>query len=236
MDYTLKFHYFDQVESTQTLAKSINLQPQTLHVLVAFEQLCGKGTFGKAWVSPKDSGLYLSIAFHLRSLVPKQTLSLLTVAACCQTMQDLSPEIKWPNDLLIKGKKIGGILCEVLEDRVVIGVGINLKIPKNLLEKIDQPATSWNEYAIPPKIDALAGLFSTNFLHLLKIWCQHGFKGIKSIYTTYFPLMHQEVFAELPEGLLKGVLIDFSDDGYPMLKVGDLLQTLKHVKHLSASH
>jgi len=233
MQRRLKFHIFENIPSTQELAKTLSIQPNTVHVVLAFEQTAGQGTFGKTWLSPKHSGLYISLTFKLGDKIPKQTLSLLAAAACAECLASIHPTIKWPNDLLVKEKKIGGILTEVFEDRIIVGIGINLKTPPSLLGTLDQCATAWNQYEKPPEVDDLAHKLSETFMKFLDLWEKEGFKMIKPVYTRYFPLIGKEVIAELPEGLQKGLLIDFSDEGYPILKIGDLLQTLTHVKHLN---
>lgn len=111
-------------------------------VIVAEGQSRGRGRLGRRWISPKGKGIYLSVilrpALQL-SEVPLITLmAAVAVAGAVQEVSDLTPQIKWPNDLLLKGKKVAGILTELNAELnrvnyVVIGIGINVHTPKRSL-------------------------------------------------------------------------------------------------------
>jgi len=102
--------------------------------VVAREQTAGRGRLQRQWLSPKDAGLYFSIL--LRPQLQQSDWPLLTLAAAVaahDALRDasgLQADIKWPNDLLVNEKKIGGILAETVETpsgrAVVVGIGINL--------------------------------------------------------------------------------------------------------------
>lgn len=97
-------------------------------VVVADEQTGGRGRRGRAWISGDGAGLWMSV------LVPvapgRRPLPLIVGLACAQAIESLAPEvavgIKWPNDLQIRGRKVGGILCEGVEGGTAVGVGINV--------------------------------------------------------------------------------------------------------------
>ena len=105
--------------------------------IVADEQTSGKGRQGRSWTSEKGSGLYMSLV--LRPRLDPAHLSLITLAAAVAVYDVLlkglliKPDIKWPNDVLVDGKKICGILAEAVETpaglAVVLGIGINLQRP-----------------------------------------------------------------------------------------------------------
>ena len=65
----------------------------------------------------------------------------MAVAQALESLQ-LKPRLKWPNDLLLSGKKVCGILCETTEGWVVLGIGLNVNMDAEELAQIDQPATS----------------------------------------------------------------------------------------------
>src|SRR5205085_4230627 len=102
--------------------------------IVAREQTAGRGRHARAWVSPKDAGLYFSIVLRPRldaQLWPLLTLAAaLAVRAALNEACALTPDIKWPNDLLWGERKLCGILAEVCETErgraCVVGIGINL--------------------------------------------------------------------------------------------------------------
>lgn len=96
-------------------------------VVVADEQTEGRGRRGRAWISGDGAGLWMSV------LVPvsgRRPLPLVVGLACAEAIESLAPEvevgIKWPNDLQIRGRKVGGILCEGVAGNTVVGVGINV--------------------------------------------------------------------------------------------------------------
>ena len=98
-------------------------------VLVAEEQTAGRGRRGAEWFSPKGESLAFSVL--LRPSEPKafwSRMSLIAGLAVAEAVEKFVPlaEIKWPNDVLIGGKKIAGILVEAGADFVIVGIGINV--------------------------------------------------------------------------------------------------------------
>jgi biotin-(acetyl-CoA carboxylase) ligase len=61
----IKFHFYDSLLSTQEQAKKLSLDSDKLHVIIAFEQTGGRGTFGKQWISPKNCGLYVPLPYPI---------------------------------------------------------------------------------------------------------------------------------------------------------------------------
>jgi BirA family biotin operon repressor/biotin-[acetyl-CoA-carboxylase] ligase len=102
--------------------------------VVAREQTAGRGRQARAWVSPRDAGLYFSLVLRPRleaAQWPLITLAAaLAVRAALTDACALTPDIKWPNDLLVSGRKLCGILAEVCEGGTaracILGIGINL--------------------------------------------------------------------------------------------------------------
>jgi BirA family transcriptional regulator, biotin operon repressor / biotin---[acetyl-CoA-carboxylase] ligase len=116
-------------------------------VVVADEQTAGRGRLGRSWIAAPGTSLLFSI--NLRPRVHDQRLPELTVlagavvAAAIQEVTGLRPDIKLPNDLLVQGRKLAGILAEAREDRVVLGVGINVNVPRaELPSDVDTEPTS----------------------------------------------------------------------------------------------
>ena len=106
-------------------------------VVFAESQSRGRGRLGRTWISPARKGLWFSIL--LRPDLPPQSATQLTVAAANALARAIAlqtrliPEIKWPNDILIRGKKVAGILTELTAEldhvkEVVLGVGVNVNL------------------------------------------------------------------------------------------------------------
>lgn len=124
---------------------------QRPQVLLAERQSAGRGRRGRPWASPFAANLYLSVAWRFPSWPPQlTTLPLVIGVAVAAALQDCgagSLGIKWPNDLLEAGRKLGGILIEQRGEagehcRVVVGIGVNLRMTARQAGSIDQPWTT----------------------------------------------------------------------------------------------
>lgn len=144
-------HYFEEVTSTNDVAKDLAGRGAPEGTLVVAEaQTKGRGRRGRSWASPAGTGIWASLILRPR-LVPSQTpvLTFTAAVAGAEAIRDLTglpAGIKWPNDLLIRGRKVAGILTEMsaeLDDvhHVVLGIGINVNIP-SFPEEIAEIATS----------------------------------------------------------------------------------------------
>ncbi len=132
-----RVHYFEAVESTNTLALAMGRAGEPAGtVLVAETQTQGRGRLGKSWTSPPGTGLYCTLL--LRPAIPLPHLARITLAVglaaalAIDEVSGLVSAIKWPNDVQLQGRKVAGILaeCEMSAEGgwplVAIGVGINL--------------------------------------------------------------------------------------------------------------
>jgi len=144
--------HFAKLDSTNETAKKAALNDEDPGLLViADEQLAGKGRMNRTWISP-PGGLYFSL--YLESPlkgIPSPILGMLVACGVTEAIRKVTgidPSIKWPNDIIIDGKKAGGILCEAISrdnatKEVVIGVGINLNTPMSPFSgEFRYPATS----------------------------------------------------------------------------------------------
>ncbi len=137
-------YYFDSINSTQEQAMKMALDPKNSGALViAQKQTGGKGRAGRRWISPKG-GIWLSVILHPEFDVSVATLfpiaSALALSSAIEKSFKIKPELKWPNDITIKGKKVAGILVDAsLEsnkiENIVLGVGINFDVNIKEIEK-----------------------------------------------------------------------------------------------------
>ncbi len=146
-----RIHHFFKVDSTNGVALRLGQEDEPHGALViAEEQTDGRGRAGRMWLSEKTSGIYVSVLLR-PTLSPMQAplLTLLAGLAVRDAVADqtgLAPDIRWPNDVLLNGKKICGVLTEMHAepDRVryvVIGIGINVNQTR-LPAEIEKTATS----------------------------------------------------------------------------------------------
>lgn len=137
----------DSIDSTQAeLLRRGRAQPDA-SVLLADAQTAGRGRRGRDWISPPGSNLYLSMFRRVSGGVRAQAgLSLALGIAAAEAVRGCGAHtvgVKWPNDLVADGRKLGGLLVETLGDGdgVVAGIGINLHLPDAARAAIDQPWT-----------------------------------------------------------------------------------------------
>ena len=127
--------YFTTIGSTNDVAASLAADPASFGtVVIADAQTAGRGRRGRTWFSPEGSGLYVSVILSPSRAAsePDRATMLLTLTAGValaegvERASGLSPAIKWPNDLLVAGRKLAGILAEGCGEAVVLGYGINV--------------------------------------------------------------------------------------------------------------
>lgn len=137
-DFTV--HNFASLKSTNDTAKDYTAD---FSVIVADEQTNGKGRRGKTWISPKG-GLYFSVVITNPDLSNLGIYSLAAAVSLCEVLPPAKAKIKWPNDILIGGKKVSGILLETAGDpsRLIIGMGINIDTFPENNDLLSYPATS----------------------------------------------------------------------------------------------
>lgn len=142
------YQHFELVTSTNDWAKAhlATFPPESITCISADFQTQGRGQYGREWISPHGVNLYASYAFF-RDQEPLVLVHLLahSIKAVLEEL-GVSVRVKQPNDLFVGSKKIAGILCETVSQPtcsgVVIGVGLNVNMTAEDLQKIDQPATS----------------------------------------------------------------------------------------------
>ncbi|MBL7685391.1 MAG: biotin--[acetyl-CoA-carboxylase] ligase [Deltaproteobacteria bacterium] len=146
----LKVEVYDELDSTNHFALNRCKQKKTeASVIIADRQTAGRGRLKRVWESPANQNLYFSILIKPEvALNQWSSLTLISGIACYRVLKNWIAELrlKWPNDLYVGDKKIGGILCEISENEnkmLVIGVGINLlSKPEDFSEAIRAQSTS----------------------------------------------------------------------------------------------
>jgi BirA family biotin operon repressor/biotin-[acetyl-CoA-carboxylase] ligase len=118
---------FDSLPSTMREAATLAAQgcePGT--AVVAEEQTAGVGRHGHAWYSERGAGLYVSVVLRV-SPRPVLTLAMGVAAAeAIETVTGLRPDLRWPNDVMLRGRKAAGILVEAVSGAAIVGVGVNV--------------------------------------------------------------------------------------------------------------
>jgi BirA family biotin operon repressor/biotin-[acetyl-CoA-carboxylase] ligase len=221
-------YYFDSLESTQNQAlKMADNHTNNGSVIIAEKQTGGKGRSGRKWISPKG-GIWLSLILYPKFDISITTLfpiaSSLALSKSIEQVFKISPELKWPNDLTIKSKKIAGMLVDVsLEsnkiEKLVLGVGINFDVDAKSIEK--KLKNTPNFYGVASlgdyKKDVMAPYFvQVFFTELEKIYESLNKKDTKKIiseWTKRSSTIGKEVEIETVNGKIKGKAIKIDDDG-----------------------
>lgn len=223
-----KAYYFDSIDSTQNQA--LKMSEDTSNdgtIIIAAKQTGGKGRLGRKWISPKG-GIWFSIILHPKFDISITTLfpiaSSLALSYAIEKTFKIKPELKWPNDVTIKGKKVAGMLVDVsLEsnkiESLVLGVGINFDVDVKQIEKNlkDTPnfygvaSLGEQKMKIKPKI-----LVQTFLLELEKIYELLNRKQTKSIISNWSKrssTIGKKVELNTIEGKIKGDAVKIDDDG-----------------------
>lgn len=170
-----RIQIFDEIDSTNSESlRQIQLGSTESRVVVASSQTAGRGRRGRQWLSPKNAGIYLSLTrrFSMEANA-LQALSLVTAISVLEALQELGAQelqLKWPNDVLFEKKKLAGILLELQQKEasrfVVFGIGVNIELPTESLERIDRPATDLNSIISEPPSRVI--LLATLLNHLCR--------------------------------------------------------------------
>ena len=223
-------HHLESTETTQKIAhKLANEGAPEGTLVIAEEQLSGKGRLMRSWHSPKFTGIWMSLI--LRPKIPVHQapqLTLLAAVAVAQAIEDtteLQPQIKWPNDILINKKKVTGILTEMQAESdsvhsVIIGIGMNVNqqkadFPEELQEKasslfLEAGETISRAWVIQRLLFRLESLYE-QFL-------EEGFEPIKKLWEAYAVSLGQVIKATTMNEEIVGFARGITDSGVLLLE------------------
>ncbi len=219
----------DSVDSTNShLLRERFLSSGRVAACVAEQQTGGRGRRGRGWVSPFGCNLYLSVSRRFDQ--PAAALGGLSLAAGVAVASALESEgakgtrLKWPNDLLWDGRKMGGILVEMSGEadgpsHVVIGVGINLGMPPAAGESIGQPWVDLAEATrgLPPSRSRLAGVVLDRLVGCLAQFQSEGLAPFLPAWRALDGLAGHEVTVTVGDAAVEGRVLGVADDGALLL-------------------
>jgi BirA family biotin operon repressor/biotin-[acetyl-CoA-carboxylase] ligase len=202
----------DELPSTSDAILTRTNEPEGLAIL-ARRQTKGRGTHGRAWIAP-EGNLNLSILLHPTHPSP---WALLVGAALHQAVAQYLPDptiltLKWPNDLLLNGGKLAGILIEAGPGWLVIGVGVNLRDAPALP---DRPTASLAGVVDP---ETAAASFLAALSHWLAIEAAEGFRAVRAAWLAAAHPLGTPLRVALPDTLIEGFFAGLTDHGALLLQ------------------
>lgn len=216
------------VASTNQLAMERAISGECGYVCLAEQQTAGRGRRGRTWVSPFAANIYLSVVWEFAGgAVALEGLSLAIGTAVVKALKALGlqgAELKWPNDVIVDDKKIAGILIEMVGDAAgpclaVIGLGVNISMPKLAVGQIDQPYIDVNSLVDKPASrNLVVSVLLNHLIPLLKDFESKGFKAYKDEWLAAHAYQNQEVFLRLGDGVEYGVASGVDDNGAIVVK------------------
>jgi BirA family biotin operon repressor/biotin-[acetyl-CoA-carboxylase] ligase len=228
-----KITYAAELDSTQIRAHEMVSQGAVEGtIIIAEQQTQGRGTMGKKWFSPPGKGIWFSMI--LKPRIPLQFISQLTLlvsVALCRTikkMLQVDIGIKWPNDLLIQGKKVSGILLESSgEDErlryVVAGIGISANLlKKDFPPELRSKATSLRIAAGQEmnREELLCG-YLLEFEKLYQLYNEQGFAPIRTLWEALSVSLNCPIEVQTSQGRVEGVAHGLDEMGALVITLED---------------
>ncbi len=246
----------ERVESTNERAKELAAEGASEGALViAREQTGGKGRQGRSWVSPRDSGIFMSVI--LRPTLDPSIMPLISFAAAVAAAEAVERAcgqkigLKWVNDLVHEGKKLGGILAEmpgsqpqassehkggwILPPAVILGLGINLSLKESELpEELKAHVASLDDIC-GKEIDA--NQLVSEFVNSLEDQYEHLRHGFHELviaeWKKHSVTIGKQVRATLGNETFEGLAENVDDSGALVLKMDDGSSKVLHAGEIS---
>ncbi|NND87171.1 MAG: biotin--[acetyl-CoA-carboxylase] ligase [Nitrosopumilus sp.] len=243
-------YYFDSINSTQIQAlKMASDSKNNGAVIVSEKQTGGKGRTGRKWISPKG-GIWFSVILHPKFDISMTTLfpigAALALSVALEKTLKIFPEVKWPNDVTIKGKKLAGLLVDASFEsnrieNLVLGVGINFDVDTKEIEKKlkDTPnfygVVSLNEQKKKVRPVVLVQSFLVELEKIFQMLNSKQTKKIISEWTKRSSTIGMNVEIDTSDGKVKGKAIKLGDDGSLVVSKGNVTEKIVagDVNHLS---
>ena len=227
--------HYQEVASTQDVAEKLakgGADEGT--VVIAETQTKGRGRKGRNWISPSEGGVYISIILR-PNLLPSQIIQIpliagVAVSKAIQSTTPLQPSIKWPNDIIIGGKKVAGILTEMSCEMdgihyVILGIGVNVNTPRTLPATLDGIASSLaDECGEPVSRVMLVQYVLSEFESVYTRFLAFGFSSIREDWKRLNNTIGSWGKVSDGEEVVEGTAFDIDEEGFLLVRKenGDL--------------
>jgi len=217
-------YFYESLNSTQDSSRELGLSGASDGTVVLTDvQTKGRGRMGRSWISPKG-GIYFSLLLRPEFLLLEETpqISLLIALGCVKGIKEatgLDVEVKWPNDLIFKGKKLGGILCEINAETdrvhfVVVGVGININsrdLPPEATSLLLGTGKKFRRLDIARKI---LQAIEAGYLKAQK----RNFSAVLKEWSRFCMLWGKRVRVKISNRTIEGEAVNIDERGYLLLR------------------
>lgn len=224
------------LDSTNSALHRLSIEDQHAAAILAEHQTSGRGRRGRQWHSPYARNLYLSMGWKFENALSE--LGCLSLVVALATANALSRaglkghSVKWPNDLLLDGRKLCGCLVEVQGDsqgpcHAVVGVGINVHMPDSVeTAGIDQPWTDVQSQLPACSRNILATLLLEELISGLGLFAKMGFAPFRDAWEKMDGLYGQGIEVFAGQSVLKGTANGINTSGALLLDTGKEVLTL----------
>ncbi len=232
---------FAELDSTNTFAAGLGNDPANEGaVVIAHEQSAGRGQHGRTWQCPSGMGVLMSVLlFPPPALRRPVILAALAANAVCEIIKratKLEAAIKWPNDVLLRGRKVCGILIEQTGP-TIMGIGLNVRQPEQVFERADLPAAASLEMMSGKSLDRdeIAGLLIAELDDQYAQIVGGNLDRLESAWKWRTGLSGKQVEVECVDQLLYGRLEGFTFESVGVRQPnGSLIQILpERIRHIS---
>lgn len=217
----------ETVGSTNDWARASlsNFCTDSFTVVRAMQQTSGKGISGP-WHSPPDVGMYSSYVTFVLSNADLRYISYIAATSILQMLDEMgiTAQVKWPNDILISNKKIGGVLCETALHQekiaVILGIGLNINTEQKDLDSIDQPATSlYVEYGSTYCCAEISDRLSDYLIANCDRYLERGFAPFHSFLHNRLAYLGEFVRVVSSTRAIDGKLLGIGEDGALQIQI-----------------
>jgi BirA family biotin operon repressor/biotin-[acetyl-CoA-carboxylase] ligase len=228
----VKLFRLKTIDSTNAWAKreAATFDRDSLTVVTAEEQTAGYGRRHRRWISSTNENITVSFCFFVpldfECVFNVAQVISLAIAQCFDQLH-FKIRLKWPNDLMIHGRKVGGILCETSADSshlcVVAGVGLNVNMKKEALGEIDQPATSLAvEYGSPLELERTFDVLMHAVGATLEMFIHRGFDPFLQEYRRFLTHASNDLMQiHQADRLTTGRFVGIDESGALQLRLAD---------------
>jgi len=221
------------IDSTNRYLMSKILSNQHCHAVFAEHQTAGRGRQGRTWVSPFGANLYFSVLYQFQRAPRDITgLSLAMGVSIVEYLKQsgISASLKWPNDILVNGRKLCGILLELQGEShgpyaVVVGVGFNLCMPDEAAKMIDQPWIAYDSLVnTPVSRNIVAGGLLASVLMTLDEFEKKGLQPFRQRWLEWDAYMNAKIVLQLGDRAVTGIARGIDQQGALLLELQGQLQ------------